>query len=175
MSAAGRSQLWLYGLEAVLQPAPVRPSQPAFSLPAVLARLEAHETPLSEGAETLRAALTSAGAAGERGPPTMAALAAAFAGRCQIPAETSVGGVQKLKCATARTGGESANGGQEGTIASSLRLEAALEQCVARIEERLWQKINPRLESIDRKQDLILDRLDKLGSTSGDGREKSPH
>ena len=158
MSAGDRSHLWLYGVEAVLHPAPARPSQSGFSLPSVLDRLEAQRTPLSEGARTLRDALASAGTAGagRAEPPTVAELAAAFAAGCRVP-ETPGGAEMKLKCEGART-----DGGSEAPGPVTMDIESVVERCVSGMEEKLWRRIGPRLESIERKQDVILERLDKL-------------
>ncbi|XP_043232838.1 uncharacterized protein LOC122387074 [Amphibalanus amphitrite] len=156
VSAAGRRQLWLYGLEVELEPAAART---AFSLPAVLARLHAQQAPLSEGAElALRAALAGSGPA----PPGRTALAAG----CRTPAgEPAEGGSR---------GGAEPAGAEGGHGPGPAVVERCLDRsCVAAIEQRLWQRIGPRLERIERQQDAILAALHRLGRAVS-AREAAP-
>jgi len=165
VSPAGRRQLWVYALEVTLVSVlPRSGGGGGFSLDAALARVDAADTPLSAGAAALRSALQGAPSA-----PSAAALAALFAQR--PPSEPSGGraGKEKLPCETAGGGSapeetlsvrlEGGAAGGEGAVPAWAAAVVGL--CVGQLEERLWQRIAPRLNRIEQRQQEILDRIEQ--------------
>ncbi|XP_037067953.1 uncharacterized protein LOC119089391 isoform X2 [Pollicipes pollicipes] len=157
----GRGQLWVYGLEVRIRPAA---AGVAFSMEAVLARVNAHGTPLSQGAEALRRALQALQPAGcDRAP--------APAPPAQPEAHTDPSGVQatKDKLQPAAAAEWCGGGGERTPEASDVPhwLERAVRESFAHLEERMWRKITHRLDEIEQKQDLILEQL-RLITSKGD-------